>query len=59
MSILKKVFEYIGLFLFLVIAIVIGTLIAYVVWISVHPQPPWYAPGWQGYEHAVLTHMSF
>jgi uncharacterized membrane protein len=49
--ILKKIFEYIGLFLLLVLTIVIGTLIAYVVWISIHPQPPWYGPGWQGHDH--------
>src|SRR5215469_9933132 len=30
MSILKKIFEYIGLFLLLVLAIALGTLIAYV-----------------------------
>ena len=30
MSILKKIFEHIGLFLLLVLAIAIGTLIAYV-----------------------------
>jgi len=58
MSILKKIFEYIGLFLLLVLAITIGTLIAYVVWISIHPQPPWYEPGWQGHQHKVLRHIS-
>ena len=46
MSILKKIFEYIGLFLLLVLAIAIGTLIAYVVWISIHPQPPWLSPSY-------------
>jgi hypothetical protein len=61
MSILKKIFEYIGLFLLLVLAIVIGTLIAYVVWISIHPQVPWYGPAGKDTitEHKVLRHMSF
>jgi len=59
MSILKKIFEYIGLLLLLVLAITIGTLIAYVVWISIHPQPPWYGSGWQGHQHKVLRYMSF
>jgi hypothetical protein len=54
MSILKKIFEYIGLFLLLVLAIAIGTLIAYVVWISIHPQPAWY--GWQGHYHSSHQH---
>jgi hypothetical protein len=55
MSILKKILEYIGLFLLLVLAIVIGTLIAYVVWISIHPQPAWYGPGWQGHQRIGVT----
>ena len=54
MSILKKIFEYIGLFLLLVLAIAIGTLIAYVVWISIHPPPAWYGPGWQGHQQPGL-----